>query len=75
MDRNYQDSLDQDMIQNKTHDSLDGDGTDLTFDSHKRKRIHFLFSHGTHHWQNIASFLAMYCLLQNINAESCRVKM
>ena len=59
MDRNYQDSLDQDMIQNKTHDSVDGDGTDLTSDSHKRNRIH-LFSHGTHHWQNIASLLAMY---------------
>ena len=59
MDRNYQDSLDQEMIQNKTHDSVDGDGTDCTSDSHKRNRIH-LFSHGTHHWQNIASFLAMY---------------
>ena len=39
--------------------SLGGDDTNLTSDSHNKKRIH-LFSYGTQHWQNIAFLLGVY---------------
>lgn len=69
MDRNYQDSLNQDMIQKREYVSLEDDGINLTFDSYKIKGIH-LFSHGTRNWQNIASLFAMFNIkLSSLKAE------
>lgn len=59
MDRNHQDPLDLNNIQKDHSRFFEGGKTVVTSDSHKRKRIH-LFSHGTRHWHNIASLLAVY---------------
>ena len=59
MDKNHQNLTDITSTQKNHIGSLGGDDTNLTSDSHNKKRIH-LFSYGTQHWQNIAFLLGVY---------------